>query len=158
MAHYYGVTRSEEYIAHYGIKGMRWGVKKAKAARNDTALSKHFKKASAKLDKLNDRADIDIQKSKLKEHADKYKLASLGTLVTGAYTGGMLATNRLSFTGAGMTMAGLGRTAYHVGKMASAKYKTTKRGHAKAVAKRDKFASEMNDAFAGTKYGKKRRK
>lgn len=25
---YYGVTRSETYLAHYGIKGMKWGVRK----------------------------------------------------------------------------------------------------------------------------------
>ena len=28
MARYYGVTRSSEYLAHYGIQGMRWGHRK----------------------------------------------------------------------------------------------------------------------------------
>ena len=27
--HYYGVTRSDEYLAHYGIKGMKWGDQKS---------------------------------------------------------------------------------------------------------------------------------
>ena len=28
MAQYYGVVRSDESLAHYGVKGMRWGVRK----------------------------------------------------------------------------------------------------------------------------------
>lgn len=28
MSEYYGVTRSDEYLAHYGVKGMKWGVKR----------------------------------------------------------------------------------------------------------------------------------
>ena len=28
MKCYYGVTRSPEYLAHYGVKGMKWGVRK----------------------------------------------------------------------------------------------------------------------------------
>ena len=29
MAQYYAVERSSEYLAHYGIRGMKWGVRKA---------------------------------------------------------------------------------------------------------------------------------
>lgn len=29
MAEYYAVERSPEYLAHYGVKGMKWGVRKA---------------------------------------------------------------------------------------------------------------------------------
>lgn len=29
MGVYYGVKRSDEYLAHYGVKGMKWGVRKA---------------------------------------------------------------------------------------------------------------------------------
>ena len=29
MARYYGIVRSEQYLKHYGIKGMRWGVRRA---------------------------------------------------------------------------------------------------------------------------------
>lgn len=44
MATYYGVERSSEYLKHDGVKGMRWGVRKA--------LDRHYKKAKAKLAKL----------------------------------------------------------------------------------------------------------
>ncbi len=29
MAQYYAVERSSEYLAHYGVRGMKWGVRKA---------------------------------------------------------------------------------------------------------------------------------
>jgi len=29
MAKYYGIERSSDYLAHYGVRGMRWGVRKA---------------------------------------------------------------------------------------------------------------------------------
>lgn len=44
MATYYGVERSSEYFQHDGVKGMRWGVRKA--------LDRHYKRAKAKLAKL----------------------------------------------------------------------------------------------------------
>ena len=57
MAKYYGVVRSEEYLAHYGVKGMRWGVRKAIEKGNSRSLARHYKRASKKLAKLNARAD-----------------------------------------------------------------------------------------------------
>lgn len=56
--------------------------------------------------------------------------------------------------GAGVGAAG----AYSLGKGIAANYRTTDKGHAKAVAKRNAWEKEMNRAFAGTKYGKKKRK
>ena len=29
MGQYYGIVRSSEYLAHYGVLGMRWGIRKA---------------------------------------------------------------------------------------------------------------------------------
>ena len=53
---YYGVTRTDEYLAHYGIKGMKWGVRKAIASGNSARLGRQYKKAQKKLAKLEARA------------------------------------------------------------------------------------------------------
>ena len=53
----YAVDRSDEYLAHYGIKGMRWGVRKAKESGDRRALQKQYNKASKKLAKLEKRAN-----------------------------------------------------------------------------------------------------
>lgn len=52
----YGVERSSEYLAHYGIRGMKWGVRKAIKSGNSARLSKQYAKASKKLAKLEKRA------------------------------------------------------------------------------------------------------
>ena len=56
MSEYYAVQRSGECLAHYGVKGMRWGVRKAIGSGNDRALNRQFKKASKKLAKLEKQA------------------------------------------------------------------------------------------------------
>ena len=266
MAHYYGVTRSEEYIAHYGIKGMRWGVRKAIEKGNDKKLSRLYRKSQKKLYKLNTKADIDMQKELAKRHTKRaIASAGVGAIGLAAYGGitssakkalsevrtgidsirkrkkvvvgsgngvhkvgeGLNSTQNHGFVypedhwidingqmhyGApkqdpvgslaiqysgnqnqhpglasddwinhlnegsawraskkanspkklyrnialGVGVAGMGTAAYQTGRAIASKYRTTKRGHAKAVAKRDRFVREMNDAFAGTKYGKKK--
>ena len=75
MANYYGVVRSGESLTHYGVKGMKWGVRRALRktgeARNE-ALARQYRKAQKKLEKLNARTDVQLQKEK----ADKFnKLA-----------------------------------------------------------------------------------
>ena len=49
---YYGVERSTDHLAHYGVKGMRWGVRKAIATGNQRSLDRHYRKAAKKLAKL----------------------------------------------------------------------------------------------------------
>lgn len=53
----YAIDRSDEYLAHYGIKGMRWGVRKAKESGNSRALDRAYRKAAKKLAKLEKRSN-----------------------------------------------------------------------------------------------------
>ena len=55
---YYGSasTPTEDFLAHYGVKGMKWGVRKAVSSGNDKALGRQYRKASKKLAKLEKRA------------------------------------------------------------------------------------------------------
>ena len=155
MAKYYGVVRSEEYLSHYGIKGMRWGVQKAKAAGDTSALSKHYAKASKKLAKLKNKADLNYQLEKKKHYSDKAKLAALDAGIAGGYTAARLGgLGQISLIGAGATAVGLGRAVYNSAKTMGYGSRLTARGHKKAEAKRDKFKKEMDSAFKGTRFGK----
>lgn len=51
---YYGAptTPTSDYLAHYGIKGMKWGVRKARESGNVRALGRQYRKAEKKLAKL----------------------------------------------------------------------------------------------------------
>lgn len=55
--YYYGVTRTNDYLAHYGVRGMKWGVRKAIQSGNTKALGRQYKKAQKKLAKLEARAN-----------------------------------------------------------------------------------------------------
>lgn len=52
MAEYYAVVRSDAFLSHYGVKGMRWRVRKAMEKGNKKALRRYQKKASKKLKRL----------------------------------------------------------------------------------------------------------
>lgn len=52
----YAVDRSDEYLAHYGIKGMKWGVQKAIESGSERRLARQYKKAQKKLAKLKKQA------------------------------------------------------------------------------------------------------
>lgn len=58
---YYGnaTTPTEDFLAHYGIRGMKWGVRKALnagGARGERKLGRQYQKAEKKLAKLEKRA------------------------------------------------------------------------------------------------------
>ena len=48
----YAVERSDEYLAHYGIRGMKWGVRRAIKSGNSARLGRQYAKAQKKLAKL----------------------------------------------------------------------------------------------------------
>ena len=88
---YYAVERSTDHLAHYGVKGMRWGVRRAIATGNERMLDKHYRKAARKLAKLQRIGDHPgLSKAK----AAAYGAAAAGTASvviggTKAISGGM---------------------------------------------------------------------
>lgn len=193
MSEYYAVERTGSELAHYGVRGMRWGVKKALNAksqkRRDRLMRKVAIKAENKLRKLNDNADLARQKAAAKSNTKKalrsgVTSAALAALNYGAnnqyqksvsdnirsrkFTGVeigkgrnrvVIPTNRnsLAWLGAAGASAvgsniGLTKATYHAGKAIAAASRSSKRGHAKAVAKRDAFKREIDKAFKDTKY------
>ena len=201
----YAIERSDEYLAHYGVRGMKWGVQKAKYRGDDKALSKHYSKAMKKLNKYKDKMNINKQKEAYEYHKGKAKRSgAVAAGLLGVGLGGTLGgihswksqpnpgtqkvfrpdlntgktilddvpiyksqssnTKTLGVIGAaGLAGAGISgsKAGYHVAKAIAAKSRTTKQGHKKAVQKYGKKADawqrEMNRAFAGTKYAKKRK-
>ena len=75
MSEYYAVTRSTDHLAHYGVKGMKWGVRKAIAYGNKKKLDRHFRKAAKKLAKLQ---DIGLNSNKSYAKAAAYAAAAAG--------------------------------------------------------------------------------
>lgn len=176
MAEYYAVERSPEYLAHYGIKGMRWGVRKAiEKARlgNTRSLDRHYKRALAKARKLNTKANISRSQQEYKGRmADAATLGLSGAGIAGLGLGmkalqdathtraiGVMSgipfdteTMRYATTPIGAALGAWG--AYDLAKGLAAKHRTTPKGHAKAKVKAQQFRSEMGKAFKGTKYAK----
>lgn len=81
---YYGAasTPNEDFLAHYGVKGMKWGVRKARESGNARRLGRQFNKAQKKLAKLEKRA------ASGKKYAKRAAALGLGA----AAAGGVAAT------------------------------------------------------------------
>lgn len=76
----YAIERSDEYLAHYGVRGMKWGVRKARemgGARGAKLLSRQYAKASKKLAKL------EKQAGKSKKYAKRAALMGAGAAAAG---------------------------------------------------------------------------
>lgn len=248
MSEYYAIIRPMDHLAHYGVRGMKWGVQKARAKGNSMALRRHYLKAQKKLQKLDRHADVKVQQDQVKKHIrrgsaalgiglgafginvrnglkataadrkaqEEYQkaLADHFNTITGGksarqkrivgegkgikkvgegLTAQVVGTNSVNAPSqyyqhpafsesagklptyvddnakkvtkrsgptsgeilAGIGAAALGTAAYQAGRAVAAKRRTTAKGHAKAVAKRDAFKREMDRAFAGTVYQQK---
>lgn len=232
---YYAVERTGSSLQHYGVKGMKWGVRKAIQAggeRGKRKLSRQYAKAQKKLAKLNRKANIEIQKKEVQKHGRRAAEAfGLGAAGLGVYGAAKLRVNQLKSdalkdtaahlaeltaksgsrkknivghakavkrVGEGLGTGPVGNTAraitrvatdpnavqlssalkkapnsvfkrrmallaaasagalatgaYQTGRAMASKYRTTAKGHAKIVAKRDAWKKSMQEAFKGTQY------
>ena len=110
--YYYGVTRTNDYLAHYGVRGMKWGVRRALSRKSDRALAKQYSKAARKLAKLDRRAASGKQYAR--------RAAALGA---GAAAAGTLAA--VGTTGVASGINSIGR---HGGRAAMGLSKAMKSG------------------------------
>ena len=145
MECYYGVTRSPEYLAHYGVRGMKWGVRRALKKNDTRKLAYHYQRALLKKHGLEEKTNRKMQKDLAKSGA---KAAAL-MLGTGAASG--LASTRASKMKSNLmglsALSTAGGLAALGSSGVSAAY-ATKRGHKKAVDRYKKFGTEMNNTFS----------
>ena len=127
MQQYYGVTRSEQYLKHYGIRGMKWGVRRAREKGNNLALKYHYLRAKMKLNKLKRESNWYLHDVK----GDLWDKVQSNHKVIGTLTG-----------------AGLRSKIHYL--------KSSDFGDAIMDKRRDKFKEAMDEAFRGTKYDTKR--
>jgi len=172
MSEYYAVQRSTDHLAHYGVKGMKWGVRKAIAYGNQKALDKHFQKAAKKLAKLQ---DIGLYPKKYAAKSAAYGVAAIGTgtLVTpkgmsrvlgiraGGKVGSYSAMNNTNWRPSGTQVflakhkkkiqMGLAPVAIGLG-AASALNGYRAANASKYRSKAVSFRNAMDEVFSGTKY------
>lgn len=79
---YYGREPSSDFFMHYGVKGMKWGVRRAIEKGNNKSLARHYKKAAKKLRVLDWKANPEEQMKYAKQH-DKIAKAGLSVGLTG---------------------------------------------------------------------------
>lgn len=159
MAQYYGVTRTNEYLMHYGVRGMKWGVRRALKNNDAKKLKKHHDKAVEKLYRLHEKANL---LTKRVDSKGGRVLAGLGTGLAAAGTAAnALTAQSLKKYGyalvspaaavaapiGGAALAGLG-----AGQAIAARYRSGAKGHARAVQKINNWQNEMRKTFKGTKF------
>lgn len=112
----YAVERNDEYLEHYGIRGMKWGVRKARemgGAKGAKRLSRQYAKASKKLAKLEKRA------ANSKKYARRAAFLGAGAAAAGglaaAGTGGVSRALRAGSYGLSKGALGVGTAASKLG-------------------------------------------
>lgn len=97
---YYGTIYDDEYLAHHGVKGMKWGVRKAKDAYKTRLKNSTFYKGDEKYIKLTKRkamaANKEAYKATLKRKAKRLAIgAGVATAAAGAVGAGLGIANSI---------------------------------------------------------------
>ncbi len=171
MTSYYAVERSSNSLSHYGVKGMKWGVRKAIERGNSKALGRQYRKAERRLAKLQNRANTQHQRNILRAAGRDQRLAAtVGLLNTGISAGATALSLQKAYKQATQSPLGIGLGTVYVPTAAgvaagaiganairkhNAKKRLTTEGHRAAVKEANQFQSEMRKAFKGTEYANK---
>lgn len=113
-------AKEDQYLKHYGVKGMKWGVRKAKlyrrqAIRNATEAEKdaatrlhlsEYRNGSGKYNKIYNDSQKDKAYARKVNRANAASIGGLGTAIAGAGTLNFSKSKRAALIGAGL--AGLG--------------------------------------------------
>ena len=171
MNEYYGVpsTPNSSFLQHYGVKGMKWGIRKAVERAYSRPRSPGYSRIKQKLEALQQRKiqkQIDkVQKAqtygrtrkvrKMYEKASEH-MDELNRRANRNYMRGQVDQNKES---ASNVMWWGGLTANKDARILNAidrhrdKKTISNKGHAKAVRKRNAYADQMAKMFKGTAYG-----
>ena len=106
------MTYEDNYLAHYGVKGQRWGIRKYQnedgsltqlgkehygaGSGGNAKLDKEYRKEVAKYKKLSDRADIDTQKELAQLHDARAKKAAKIGVKTGLAAASIIGLGNLA--------------------------------------------------------------
>lgn len=115
----YAIERNPDYLAHYGIRGMKWGVRKAIKSGNAAKLGRQYAKAQKKLAKLEKRA------GNTGKYARRAALMGAGAAAAGglaaAGTGGVSRLMNAASYGMSKGALGVGQVASRLGKAMTAR-------------------------------------
>lgn len=174
MNEYYGVpsTPNSSFLMHYGVKGMKWGIRKAVDRSFSRPRSPGYSKIRQKLEALQQNKIQNqinkVQKAQAKGKVRKVRkmydkaskhMEELNLNANRAYNRGQLDQNKdmassLFWWGEGKTKNKYVRFENWKDRRFNKKL-TTNKGHAKAVRKRNAYADQMARMFKGTAYGSK---
>lgn len=159
MNEYYGIasTPTDDFLAHYGIKGMRWGVRKAIANGNERRLNRHYLRAAKKLERLTARTDKDlvqkVKRQNKRQAIPNMLISGLGSGVgTYAINPHVPTKNRAILSAAVGGGAAIGSGIASLTDNIRYNRMLSKKGYQKNTQKRKDFEREMRKAFKGTNY------